>query len=215
MDAAALRGLYLITPDGLDPDVLLQRVAAALRGGARLVQYRDKHRPAAARLEIARALRAVCHGHDARLLINDDVELARAVAADGVHLGQSDCPLPEARALLGRQRLIGITCHDRLELALAAAAHGADYVAFGRFFPSRSKPQATAAGITLLQQARRKLTIPLIAIGGITPDNAAPLIAAGADMLAVIDSVLGQPDPYPAAARLSELFRPISNHSSG
>ncbi len=202
MARRALHGLYVITDE--DPD-LESRVAAALAGGARAVQYRDKsggdHRPAQ-----AAALRNLCREHGALFLVNDDVALARQVGADGVHLGQHDTPLAEARAALGPEAVIGITCHGSLSLARLAAEAGADYVAFGRFFPSLTKPEAPPAPVSLLEAARAVLALPLVAIGGITAENGAALVAAGAHMLAASRGVLGQRDVTAAARALANLF---------
>jgi len=148
-------------------------------------------------------------------LINDDVSLALAVNADGVHLGQRDADISQARTLLGEHRIIGITCHDQLPLALAAQAAGANYVAFGRFFPSLTKPEAPPASLSILQQARAQLRIPIAAIGGITPDNAPSLLAHGADMLAVIHGVFGAGDIAAAAGEYARLFTLQSGHAPG
>lgn len=202
-----LRGLYVLTAQTLTPAPrLLSEVEAALRGGARLVQYRDKHSAASVRLTQAQQLRALCQRFGACFLINDDVALAQAVDADGVHLGQSDMPLPQARALLGPDKLIGITCHASLALAYQAVAQGADYLAFGAFYPSVTKPQAASAPLALLHQAKQQLSLPLCAIGGITADNATPLVAAGADLLAVTAGVFASADTQQAAAQLARLY---------
>lgn len=194
-----LRGLYAITSPALcrAPARLPAAVEAALRGGAHLVQYRDKEADAAGRRRMAETLLTLCRAHGARLVINDDVALAAAIGADGVHLGASDLPLREARARLGDGALIGVSCANVLERALAAQDAGASYVAFGRFFPSRTKPDAPQAEPALLRQAHGRLRVPLCAIGGITPANARPLLEAGADLVAAVDGVFG--DPAPAA----------------
>jgi thiamine-phosphate pyrophosphorylase len=203
----ALRGLYAIADTAIaPPEELLVRVGQALRGGARLIQLRDKrHRDTQAR-EQACALLELCRAHSVPLLINDDVALAAAIGADGVHIGRADAPLAQARAVLGPAALIGVSCYDSLERARAAARGGADYVAFGRFYPSSTKPEAVQAPPELLGQARQALDIPLVAIGGITPENGAALIEAGADMLAVIHGVFAQADPEAAARRIAALF---------
>ncbi len=201
-----LTGLYVITDPALLPaDRLLAGVSAALRGGARFVQYRDKTASADERVARAGLLRQLCRQHGAALLINDDVELALAVDADGVHLGQSDGDLAAARqALPGK--LLGVTCHDSLPLARQAAAAGADYLAFGRFFPSHTKPSAPPCALNTLTTARAEFALPLLAIGGVTPDNGAQLRAAGADLLAVIHGVFGADDVEAAARRYASLF---------
>ncbi len=204
-----LYGLYLITDDRREgPSALSAMVEAALRGGARIVQYRDKSSDPARRRAEAAALQALCRRHAVPLLINDDVELAAAVDADGVHLGRDDPDIDAARRRLGSDRLIGVSCYDRYELAEAAAARGADYVAFGSFFPSPTKPQAVRAQPGLLRRARRELALPTVAIGGISPENGAALVQAGADMLAVISAVCAAADVEAAARAFAACFTP-------
>ncbi len=201
-----MQGLYVIT-DGSTGDILLGKVEQALRGGAAIVQYRDKTSDTARRQQEAAALRSLCRDHHALFIINDDVALAKAVQADGVHVGREDSALATARDTLGKSALIGVSCYNRLELALEAAAQGADYIAFGSFFPSPTKPHAPRATLALLQQARQQLDLPICAIGGITLDNAASLLANGADMLAVITDVFNSPDIARQAARYQALIR--------
>lgn len=203
----AIRGLYAIADRSiLGPDRFLPATGAALDGGARIIQYRDKTSPAVEREQIAARLQALCSARGVPLLINDDVALAQRVGASGVHLGRDDPAIDQARAALGADALIGVSCYNEIERARAAQAAGADYVAFGRFFPSNTKPRAVPAGLELLHAARAELSIPIVAIGGITPDNGGSLIAAGADALAVIEGVFGQPDIRAAAARYARLF---------
>ncbi|MGY2238473.1 thiamine phosphate synthase [Pseudomonas gingeri] len=185
-----LRGLYAITDSQLLAGKFLSYVEAALEGGATLLQYRDKSADDARRLREAEALLKLCERYKTRLIINDDAELAARLGV-GVHLGQTDGPLTPARALLGSKAIIGSTCHAQLELAEQAAREGASYVAFGRFFNSNTKPGAPAADIALLERARPALHLPICVIGGITLDNAAPLVAHGADLLAVIHGLFG------------------------
>lgn len=185
-----LRGLYAITDSQLLAGKFLQYVEAALEGGVTLLQYRDKSNDDARRLREAEALHALCERYNTRLIINDDAELAARIGV-GVHLGQTDGPLTPARALLGRQAIIGSTCHAQLELAEQAAKEGASYVAFGRFFNSNTKPGAPAANAELLDQARARLHLPICVIGGITLENAAPLVTHGADLLAVVHGLFG------------------------
>ncbi|MDP1707677.1 MAG: thiamine phosphate synthase [Gammaproteobacteria bacterium] len=202
-----LRGLYGITSaDALGVEKLVQHVTQALEGGAALIQYRDKGTDTVRRLSEACALREICRSYQAPFIINDDVALARAVGADGVHLGDDDAAVSEARQQLGRDAIIGVSCYNTLIRARAAAAGGADYVAFGRFFPSHTKPQAVTASLGLLRAARAELQIPIVAIGGITPDNGAQLVAAGADMLAVVEGVFGADDVRGAAQYYTQLF---------
>jgi thiamine-phosphate pyrophosphorylase len=203
-----LHGLYAITDTALTPSFaqLADAVEQATLGGARIIQYRDKIDNERRRLEHARTLAVLCHEHGAALIVNDDVELARAVGADGVHLGRDDMSPERARAMLGPRCVIGVSCYNSLSLAHQAVQSGANYVAFGRFFPSKTKPQAVQADPALLREARRTLNVPVAAIGGITPGNAPRLIDAGADMLAVINGVFGQADVRDAARRFAELF---------
>ena len=203
-----LRGLYAITDSRLIPaDRLVDAVSHAIAGGAVLVQYRDKESAPQLRRAQAIALQTLCEAHDVPLIINDDVELALDCGAAGVHLGRDDADLDAARARLGAGAIIGVSCYADLERAREAAAAGADYLAFGRFFPSETKPEAMPANPELLRVARRELDLPLCAIGGITPANAPQLLEAGADLLAVIHGLFGQPDVRAAASRFQSLFK--------
>ncbi|MFJ7884357.1 thiamine phosphate synthase [Pseudomonas sp. NPDC096917] len=185
-----LRGLYAITDSQLLAGKFLQYVEAALDGGLTLLQYRDKSNDENRRLREAETLKRLCERYKAHLIINDDAELAARLGV-GVHLGQTDGPLTPARALLGRQAIIGSTCHDRIDLAEQAAKEGATYVAFGRFFTSSTKPGAVPASLDVIEQARSRLNLPICVIGGITLDNAAPLVERGADLLAVVHGLFG------------------------
>jgi thiamine-phosphate pyrophosphorylase len=198
------RGLYLVTPDEPDGDRLLARVAPLLAYAACL-QYRNKAAGADRRLPQARALRALCTRSGVPLIINDDVELAVSVAADGVHLGERDAAVVDARMRLGADAIIGVSCYDELARAQRAAAVGASYIAFGAFFASPTKPDARRATPQLLRQAG-VLGLPRVAIGGITPENAAIVVAAGADLIAVISGVFDAPDPVAAARACRALF---------
>jgi thiamine-phosphate pyrophosphorylase len=203
-----LRGLYAITSPTLcrTPKRLTAAVEEALRGGAQLIQYRDKEAGSPQRQATARALLALCRSHRARLIINDDVELAAAIGADGVHVGRNDVPLREARRRLGGEALVGVSCANDLERAVSAQDEGASYVAFGRFFPSTTKPDAPQAELALLRQARTRLRVPICAIGGVTPGNAKALIDAGADLVAAVQGVFGARDVASAARAYSRLF---------
>jgi len=202
-----LRGLYAITDEALLPGpLLLERVQAALRAGLAVLQYRNKKSPADVRLEQVRELLALCRHYNTPLLINDDVALCRTAEADGVHLGQGDLGLRQARDQLGPRAIIGITCHSDLALASSAQAEGASYIAFGRFFPSLTKPHAVPADIGILPRARAALDIPIVAIGGINAENGGALITAGADMLAVIHDLFAFPDVESRARKLNSLF---------
>ncbi|MGZ8228000.1 MAG: thiamine phosphate synthase, partial [Methylococcaceae bacterium] len=199
------RGLYAITQtDNKSADTIVAEVAAALRGGAGVVQYRDKN-PADA-LYLAQCLLTICHQHNVPFIINDDIELAARVGADGVHLGKDDGVIAEARARLGADAIIGVSCYNFIEQAIDAQEQGASYAAFGRFFPSTSKPLAAPAQLETLQKARLALTIPVVAIGGIVPENGAQLLSAGADVLAVIGGLFDS-EPEQSARAYQALFR--------
>lgn len=198
------RGLYLVTPDEPDGERLLARVAPLLAETACL-QYRNKDADPDRRLQQARALHALCAENAVPLIINDDIELAATVDADGVHLGEHDADVCEARARLGAAAIIGVSCYDDFARAQAAAAAGADYLAFGAFFASPTKPNARRATPELLRQAAM-LGLPRVAIGGITPENAAVVVAAGADLIAVISGVFDASDPVAAARACRALF---------
>ena len=195
-------GLYAIT-DGPRDD-LIAVCTAAIEGGAALLQYRDKTDDAVRRRSEGEALAGLCARHRIALIVNDDVELAAALGA-GVHLGEDDADIGTARARLGARAIIGVSCYDSLERARQLAADGADYLAFGAFYPSPTKPHARKATPELLRAAK-SLNVPLVAIGGITPANGAPLIEAGANYLAAISSVFGAADVRSAAWELAALF---------
>jgi len=201
-----VNGLYAITPDCADTTDLLRRARLALSGGARVLQYRNKSADAALRLAQATALRELTREFAATFIVNDDAHLASRVDADGVHLGATDGELKAARAMLGKHKIIGVSCYNRAALARAAVDAGADYVAFGAFFSSTVKPDAATADIELLHQVRAEFDLPLVAIGGITAQNAAPLVDAGADALAVISAVFDAADIQAAAQDFSRLF---------
>ncbi len=202
----AIEGLYAITPESRDTQALLAKVKLALQGGAQLVQYRTKLQDAALKHEQAAELLLLCRQHRVPLIINDDVRLATLIDADGVHLGATDAPLKEARINLGADKIIGVSCYQDLELALRAAAAGADYVAFGSFYPSPTKPQASLCELSLLSLAKSKLSVPVVAIGGITPANVQGLITAGADAIAVISALFDAPDIELAAHYFARFF---------
>lgn len=207
MTRPPIRGLYAIADtDVISVQRLTEAVAQAIAGGARLVQYRNKTGPADERERLAQSLATVCRQHGVLYVVNDDADLAAAVGADGVHVGRDDAPIAKVRERLGPRRLVGVSCYNDLGLAVQAEAAGADYVAFGSFFPSPTKPQAVRADIDLLRRARSRLRVPVVAIGGITPENGARLVAAGADALAVITGVFAQSDIEAAARRYAQLF---------
>jgi thiamine-phosphate pyrophosphorylase len=191
--ARRIAGLYAITPDSTDTARLADAVAAALDGGASTVQYRSKSPDATLREAQARALARVFAARGGIYIVNDDPALAHAVGADGVHIGGDDGSIAAAREAMGEDRLVGVSCYDDLARAERAVREGADYVAFGSFFPSATKPAARRAEVALLARART-LGVPVVAIGGITADNAGTLIEAGADAVAVISAVFDRPD---------------------
>ena len=203
---SGINGLYVITPDCADTADLLRQVRLALAGGARVLQYRDKSANATLRLSRALALRELAHEFNATFIVNDDVQLALQVEADGVHLGVADDDIETARAALGDTKIIGVSCYNRLARARYAEHAGANYLAFGAFFPSAIKPDAAVADVKLLQQARAELELPLVAIGGINLVNGAALVQAGADALAVISALFNAPDIKAAAQDFSRLF---------
>jgi thiamine-phosphate pyrophosphorylase len=201
-------GLYALTPDLADTAALLARTDLALSGGASAIQYRNKDASAELRLQQAASLRALCSARGAIFIVNDDVELARAVGADGVHLGRDDASVAAARARLGPAAIVGVSCYDELARAEAAIAAGSDYIAFGSFYPSRVKPNAVRPSLRLITKAKARWPeMSIVAIGGINAVNATPLIAAGADAVAVISALYDAPDVLLAARALVACFR--------
>ena len=194
------KGLYAITSnnDSLDD------VKAVLQASAVILQYREKINPDPSH---AKKLKKLCTDFNVTFIINDNPQLAKEVEADGVHLGEEDGSYDETRQLLGDKAIIGISCYDSLDLAIEAEKKGANYVAFGSFFPSKTKQNTRRPDLDLLKQAREKLSIPMVAIGGITPENGRPLVEAGADYIAAIHGVFGQEDPEAAAKKYTELFK--------
>ncbi|MFY2762713.1 thiamine phosphate synthase [Arenimonas sp. MALMAid1274] len=202
------RGLYLVTPDEPDTRRLLDRVAEVIAEGPVLVQYRNKTASPARRREQAGELMPLCREYGVPLVINDDWRLAAELQADGAHLGRDDGALAQAREALGPHAILGASCYDQLPLAERAAAAGASYLAFGAFFASATKPGARRADLSLLRDSAAS-GLPRVAIGGITPDNAGGLVAAGADLVAVIGSIFDAPDPAAAARALRDGFSHI------
>jgi thiamine-phosphate pyrophosphorylase len=205
MKQTRIEGLYAITPDMTDTGELVSRAQKALRGGATLLQYRNKLADSALRRMQARALLELCRDHGVPFIINDHVQLCAELDADGVHLGRNDGDIAAARHLLGTHKLIGASCHDCLDLARHAQAQGADYVAFGACFGSTTKPAAVHAPLELFKQAR-PLGLPMVAIGGITTENAHLAIEAGASAIAVIGGLWDSEDIERTASRFSCLF---------
>jgi thiamine-phosphate pyrophosphorylase len=199
------RGLYAITPDEPDTGRLLARVESVLRAGATWLQYRNKTASDDLRAEQALALQPLCRSLGVPLIINDDWALAAAIGAAGAHLGEDDGQLALARHEMGPDAVLGASCYDDASLARQAVFAGASYVAFGAFFPSPTKPNARQASLALLQETTG-LGVPRVAIGGITPDNARPLVEAGADLVAVISGVFDAPDPAAATRAYLSCF---------
>ncbi len=206
MNKDKLQGLYVITDPALCSARIIENVEQAISGGAQIIQYRNKTANEQQQLDEAQALQALCQKYQRLFIINDDVSLALTVNADGVHLGQTDSSIHSAREQLGKEKIIGITCHSDLTAAKKAQQQGANYVAFGRFYPSHTKPAAPPAEIDILHQAKAQLQLPVVAIGGVTIENAPTLINAGADMLAVIHAVFAQDNIKQSAQNFSQLF---------
>ena len=199
-------GIYAITDcDNLIEKDLLEKTESILKTGVAILQYRDKQSNPEKKKQLALKLQSLCHQNNTPFIVNDDVDLAKEIAADGVHLGKDDGDIKHARKELG-SKILGISCYNDIELALAADKAGADYIAFGAFFPSPTKPDAKKAGIELVQQAKAQLSTPIVAIGGITPENAKPLIEAKVDYLAVISGLYNSSDTIKATQSYNNLF---------
>jgi len=212
ISTSPVHGLYAVTPDEADTDVLLAKVEAALQGGINVLQYRNKAASHKLQTQQARAILPLCRHYDVPLIINDSVKLCLTLDADGVHLGADDGNLAEARARLGAGRILGASCYNRLDLAQSAVQAGADYVAFGACFASGTKPNAPVAPLQLFTQAGQALDVPLVAIGGITLNNAAQVIGAGADAVAVVGALFNLKNDEDqsvteAARQFSQLFK--------
>jgi thiamine-phosphate pyrophosphorylase len=204
-----IKGLYAITPDEPNTDVLLAKVEAALRGGIHVLQYRNKRADHKLQTQQARAILPLCRQYQVPFIINDSIKLCLTLGADGVHLGADDGNLAEARARLGAGKILGASCYNRLDLALAAAEAGADYAAFGACFASGTKPNAVAAPLDLFVQTRQLVDIPLVAIGGINLENATQAIQAGADAVAVVGALFNPENSQgieASARQFSQLF---------
>jgi thiamine-phosphate pyrophosphorylase len=201
-----MNGLYIVTPDWDDTKKLIAVTEQALRGGAEIVQYRHKTADPALRSEQARELMSLCCRYRKPFIVNDHVELAMEVGADGIHVGGTDATIAEVRKLIGPGKIIGASCYGSLELAQAAYAAGASYVAFGGFYPSRVKKYPVTTPVEIIAQSKAAVPLPVVVIGGMTPENAVPLVAAGTDMVAAISSVYMQDDPEAAARKFSDLF---------
>jgi thiamine-phosphate pyrophosphorylase len=204
---AKIAGLYAITPDEAQTDTLISKVGQALRGGAAVVQYRNKVAGPGLRREQARALAALCRAAGAVFIVNDDLALALELDADGAHLGAEDGDLAEARRRLGPKKLLGASCYGRMELAEAAVHAGADYLAFGSVFASGTKPGAPRAPLAIFAEARQRFDLPLVAIGGINLQNTSQVFAAGANAVAVISALFDSGDIAERAAAFTRLYQ--------
>lgn len=201
-------GLYAITDcANLSNEELFARTKIILSSGISMLQYRNKKSEKNSNQEFVYRLNKLCRQHNSLFIINDDIELAKEINADGAHIGEHDQTLDQARNILGNDAIIGVSCYNDIKLAQNAEMAGADYIAFGAFYPTKSKTNTTVASIELLSQARQKLTVPIVAIGGIKPDNADPLVRAGADLLAVISSIYDNPNPEISINQFNQIFR--------
>ncbi|MGV3653579.1 MAG: thiamine phosphate synthase [Noviherbaspirillum sp.] len=201
-----MKGLYIVTPDWDDTDKLLATTEQALRGGAALVQYRHKNAAPDLRREQARRLLELCRRHQRPFIVNDHVDLCLEIGADGIHVGGTDAGIADVRAAVGPDRIVGASCYGSLQLARDAHRAGASYVAFGGFYPSRVKKYEVATRPEMVAQAKAEIPLPNVVIGGMTEQNAAPLVAQGADMVAAISSVYMADDPEAAARGFVRLF---------
>ena len=201
-----LKGLYAITDSKLMGSDLILKTEQAILGGINILQYRNKTIPFDQQEQEVLKLAQLCKNNNVLFLINDNVELALKVNADGVHLGQEDTSLQEAREQLGKDKIIGVTCHNKIELAVEAQTKGADYVAFGRFFNSKTKPSAPPAELSLISEAKKSISIPIVAIGGITQETAPLLLEEGVDVLAIIRGIFGQDDILSATQQFVEII---------
>ncbi len=201
-----ISGLYAITPDMLDTDTLVDATKQVLAGGVQLIQYRNKIADKALLIEQAEQLLQQCRTYGIPLIINDHLDIVIELDADGLHIGQDDISLPTARHQLGRNKIIGVSCYNRLDLAIQAQAEGADYVAFGAFFTSLTKLNTVTAPINLLYQAKHKISVPIVCIGGIDLSNAGTLIKQGCDAIAVSNSLFQAKDIQSTTVQFSSLF---------
>jgi thiamine-phosphate pyrophosphorylase len=201
-----IQGLYAITPDTFNTELLCEKVTSVLQGGATLVQYRNKAANASLRLRQATALLALCRSFNVPLIINDHLDLCAQIDADGLHLGATDCDLGAARRLLGEHKILGASCYNRLDLVVQAEAAGASYAAFGACFSSDTKPEAVNAPFSLFAEAKHKTSIPLVAIGGITLENATQAIDAGASAIAVVGALFDAENIAATSQQFTHLF---------
>lgn len=201
-----MKGLYLVTPDWDDTQKMLEVTEAGLRGGAAIVQYRHKTASPELRREQASQLQALCRSYGRPFIINDFVELAIELDADGIHVGGTDTAVAQVRAVVGPSKIVGSSCYGSMDLARDAYAAGASYVAFGGFYPSRVKKYEVSTPPEIVAQAKKEIPVPNVVIGGMTQENSVPLVKQGADMVAVISSVYMVDDPEAAARAFAKLF---------
>ena len=204
-----ISGLYAVTPDIADTDLLLIKIETALQGGINMLQYRNKTANHKLQTQQARAILPLCRQYDVPFIINDSVKLCLTLDADGVHLGADDGSLAEVRTRIGKDKILGASCYNRFDLALSAQQQGASYVAFGACFASNTKPNAPVADLELFTRAKRELNIPSVAIGGITLENAAKLKESGADAIAVIGALFNAVDIAKTSQQFTQLFQAV------
>ncbi len=203
---SSINGLYAVTPNELDTKLLVAKVLAAIKGGATMIQYRNKAAGKQLLLRQSTALLAACRSYDVPLIINDHLDLCARIDADGLHLGATDPKPGPVRRLLGADKIIGVSCYNQLELAQQAEADGADYVAFGACFTSETKPNAVHAPLSLFEQAKQTLSVPVVGIGGITTENAEEVKNAGADAIAVISTLFDTEDVKATSQQFNSIY---------
>ena len=206
-DSFIIKGLYAITPDSADLNTLIQKTKSAIEGGAFMVQYRSKIQDRDVKMQQCAAILRLCREHNVPCIVNDDVDMCRILEADGVHLGEKDDNIAEVRHILGEDAIIGSSCYDQLDRAKSAQKEGASYVAFGAMFATSTKPNAPRASLALLKEAKREIQIPIVAIGGITVNNAHDVIKTGIDAIAVINSLYEAKSIKETAETLSKMFQ--------
>ena len=206
-DSFIIKGLYAITPDSADLNTLIQKTKSAIEGGAFMVQYRSKIQDRDVKMQQCAAILRLCREYEIPCIVNDDVEMCRVLEADGVHLGEKDDNIDEVRHILGDDAIIGSSCYDQLDRAKSAQKEGASYVAFGAMFPTSTKPNAPRATLALLKEAKREIQIPIVAIGGITVNNAHDVIKTGIDAIAVITSLYEAKSIKETAETFAKMFQ--------
>jgi len=206
-DSFIIKGLYAITPDSADLNTLIQKTKSAIEGGAFMVQYRSKIQDRDVKMQQCAAILRLCREYEIPCIVNDDVDMCRILEADGVHLGEKDDNIAEVRHILGEDAIIGSSCYDQLDRAKSAQKEGASYVAFGAMFPTSTKPNAPRATLALLKEAKREIQIPIVAIGGITVNNAHDVIKTGIDAIAVITSLYEAKSIKETAETFAKMFQ--------